>query len=130
MNKRNAIVTAIVAASALSGIGWIAVANANTDKAAEVAKVTIAHDQAVKIALQAVPGSVVESEFESENGVSLWEIAILGANQQVTEIEVDANTGKILSQKIDNDKDDEDSKDVRDDKADEGPDEEKIETKG
>jgi uncharacterized membrane protein YkoI len=135
MKKQNAIVTAIVAASALSGIGWIAAANANTDKDADVAKVAIAQDHAVKIALQAVPGSVVESEFESEDGVALWEIEILGANHQVTEIEIDANTGKILSQKIDNDNDNDNDNDKndensKDDKADEGPEEDKNEIKG
>ena len=123
MKKRNTLVTAIVVASAISGVSWIAAANANSDKAAQAATVAIAQDQAVNIALQAVPGTVVESEFESEDGVSLWEIEILDANQQVTEVEVDANTGEILSQKVDNDTDEEDEGDT-------GPEDETNESKG
>ena len=123
MKKRNTLVTAVVVASAISGVSWIAAANANTDEAAQAAKVAIAQDQAVNIALQAVPGTVVESEFESEDGVSLWEIEILDANQQVTEVEVDANTGEILSQKVDNDTDEEDEGDT-------GPEDETNESKG
>lgn len=126
MKKRNTLVTAVVVASAISGVSWIAAANANTDEAAQAAKVAIAQDQAVNIALQAVPGTVVESEFESEDGVSLWEIEILDANQQVTEVEVDANTGEILSQKVDNDTDENDEED----EGDTGPEDKKNESKG
>ena len=126
MEKRNTLVTAIVVASAISGVSWIAAANANSDKAAQAAKVAIAQDQAVNIALQAVPGTVVESEFESEDGVTLWEIEILDANQQVTEVEVDANTGEILSQKVDNDTDENDEED----QGNTGPEDEKNESKG
>ena len=123
MKKRNTLVIAIVVASAISGVSWVAAANSNTDEAAQAAKVAIAQDQAVKIALQAVPGTVVESEFESEDGVSLWEIEILDANQQVTEVDVDANTGEILSQKVDNENDEVDEGDT-------GPQYEKNESKG
>ena len=126
MKKRNTLVTAIVVASAISGVSWIAAANANSDKAAQAATVAIAQDQAVNIALQAVPGTVVESEFESEDGVSLWEIEILDANQQVTEVEVDANTGEILNQKVDNDTDENDEED----EGDTGPEDETNESKG
>ena len=124
MKKRNTLITAIVVASAISGGSWIAAANANTDKAEQAAQATIAQDQAVNIALQAVPGTVIESEFESEDGVTLWEIEILDANQQVTEVEVDANTGEILSQKVDTDENDEE------DEGDTGPEDETNESKG
>ncbi len=58
---------------------------------------------AVDIALQNVPGTPVAVELEREDGVLLWDVEILDNNQQVMELEIDAMSGAVLKQHIDDD---------------------------
>jgi len=53
--------------------------------------------------MNAVPGKVFEAELELEDTLAVWQVEILNAEKQMVEIEIDANTGEILSQEIDND---------------------------
>ncbi len=68
-------------------------------------KAPLTIDQARVLALQSVPGTVVEEETEKENGtlVHSFEIRPTGAlGTAETEVEIDANTGKVV---IENDDD-------------------------
>jgi uncharacterized membrane protein YkoI len=58
------------------------------------AKVTI--DQAIKTASEAVPGTVVEAELEKKHGKTIWEVEVLGADGNVTEVHIDAATGAVI----------------------------------
>jgi len=58
------------------------------------AKVTI--DQAIKTASEKVPGTVVEAELEKKHGKTVWEIEVLGADGNVTEVHIDAATGAVI----------------------------------
>ncbi len=58
------------------------------------AKVTI--DQAIKTASEKVPGTVVEAELEKKHGKAVWEVEVLGADGNVTEVHIDAATGSII----------------------------------
>ena len=58
------------------------------------AKVTI--DQAIKTALEKVPGTAVEAELEKKHDKTVWEVEVLGADGKVTEVHVDAATGTII----------------------------------
>lgn len=58
------------------------------------AKVTI--DQAIKTASEAVPGTVVEAELEKKHGKTVWEVEVLGADGNVTEVHIDAATGAVI----------------------------------
>ncbi len=58
------------------------------------AKVTI--DQAVKTASEKVPGTVVEAELEKKHGKTVWEVEVLGADGNVTEVHIDAATGAVI----------------------------------
>ena len=58
------------------------------------AKVTA--DQAIKTAMEKVPGTVVEAELEKKHGKTVWEVEILGADGKVTEVHIDAGTGMII----------------------------------
>lgn len=44
-----------------------------------------------------VPGKLLETELENEDGLIVYEIKILRTGGRVQEIEVDASTGRILS---------------------------------
>ncbi len=58
------------------------------------AKVTI--DQAIKTALDKVPGTAVEAELEKKHDKTVWEVEVLGADGKVTEVHIDAGTGAII----------------------------------
>ena len=58
------------------------------------AKVTI--DQAIKTALEKVPGTAVEAELEKKHDKTVWEVEIVGADGNVTEVHIDAATGTVI----------------------------------
>ncbi|MEY4705452.1 MAG: hypothetical protein RL042_1657 [Nitrospirota bacterium] len=58
------------------------------------AKVTI--DQAIKTASEKVPGTVVEAELEKKHGKTVWEVEVLGADGNVTEVHIDSATGAVI----------------------------------
>ncbi len=58
------------------------------------AKITI--DQAIKTALEKVPGTAVEAELEKKHGKTVWEVEVVGADGAVTEVHIDAATGTII----------------------------------
>jgi uncharacterized membrane protein YkoI len=57
-------------------------------------KVTI--DQAIKTASEKVPGTVVEAELEKKHGKTVWEVEVLGADGNATEVHIDAVTGAVI----------------------------------
>lgn len=61
---------------------------------AKDAKVTI--DQAIKTALEKVPGTAVEAELEKKHGKTVWEVEVLGSDGNVTEVHIDAATGAVI----------------------------------
>lgn len=58
------------------------------------AKVTI--DQAIKTAVEKVPGTAVEAEIEKKHDKTVWEVEILEADGKMTEVHIDAATGDVI----------------------------------
>ena len=58
------------------------------------AKVTI--DQAIQNTSEKVSGTVVEAELEKKHGKTVWEVEVLGADGNVTEVHIDAATGAVI----------------------------------
>lgn len=79
------------------------------DEQAEQAKLagqaTVSREQAQAVALQNVPGEVIKSELEDEDGAILWNFEIRKSDGKVTEAKVDAKTGQFV--KAENDDEDE-----------------------
>lgn len=73
------------------------------------AKITI--DQAVKAAIEKVPGTAVEAELEKKHDKIIWEVEVVGADGKVTKVCIDAVTGAVI---------DTESKDKKDEKKKEG----------
>ncbi len=57
---------------------------------------TVTIDQAIKTASDKVPGTVVEAELEKKHGKTVWEVEVLGADGNVTEVHIDAGTGAVI----------------------------------
>lgn len=75
-----------------------------TEEADLVHMAKISLDQAVKDALQTVPGKAVRAELDEENGYLVYRVEVVGPDHQATDVKVDAGSGKIL--KIQQDKGD------------------------
>jgi len=68
-----------------------------------VTRQRISLQQAQEIALRNVPGQVVHSNMDLENGVLIYEIFILTPQNRMFEVEIAARTGRVL--KIDEEND-------------------------
>jgi mono/diheme cytochrome c family protein len=58
---------------------------------------TVSITDAIGIALQQTPGTVLEAEFEIEDGQALWEIEVATEDGRIMEILVDSQTGDIVT---------------------------------
>ena len=79
---------------ALGSSAWADDKEGKITDLAKDAKVTI--DQAIKTASEKVPGTVVEAELEKKHGKTIWEVEVLGADGNVTEVHIDAATGAVI----------------------------------
>jgi hypothetical protein len=66
-------------------------------------------DQAAaeKAALDAVPGQVVETELENENGFVVYGVEVQSDDGTITDVKVDAGDGTVLAQEAEEDETDE-----------------------
>jgi len=60
----------------------------------KTAKVTV--EQAIKTATEKVAGKVIEAELERKHDRAVWEVEIVGADDKVTEVHIDADTGAVI----------------------------------
>ena len=115
-NKKNKILIPALAAAILAG-GGFSIANAaapqdkpttevaeenDTQNQAELAKqAKITEEQATKIALEKVPGTVNEVELEDENGTIVYGFEVVSTDGTQQDVKVDAQTGKIVKVEAD-----------------------------
>ncbi len=64
---------------------------------AMAAKARLSASEAAQIATKAVPGKVVESQLDEENGFLIWEVSMLSPDGQETQLKLDAGNGKLLA---------------------------------
>jgi uncharacterized membrane protein YkoI len=105
-------VAAILTISLVVALGATAWSDDKEGKVADLikdAKVSI--EQAIKTALEKVPGTAIEAEIEKKHGKTVWEVEVLGADGKVTEVHIDAATGAVI---------DTEAKDRKDEKKKEG----------
>lgn len=60
----------------------------------KTAKVTI--EQAIKTATEKVAGKVIEAELERKHDKAVWEVEVVGADDKVSEVHVDADSGAVI----------------------------------
>lgn len=61
-----------------------------------VTEVAVSITNAMSIALEQVGGNVVGVELEQEDGVTLWEVEVIGADSKPVEVMIDAQTGAVI----------------------------------
>ena len=97
---------------ALVAAGAIA---ASAAMAGTVSAQGISDERARQIALEHVPGTVIELEREDEGGQAVIEVEVRDAQNVVHEITLDARDGRVI--KIEEDEDDDDDSDEDDTQA-------------
>ncbi|MGM0710491.1 PepSY domain-containing protein [Brevibacillus parabrevis] len=88
--------TAAVALASVLGTAMPAPLHAEKAQATDVKPMRITEEQAKQIALQQIKGRVLHSEVYTENGVLVYEFIIMTDQNQVYEVEVNAETGKVM----------------------------------
>ncbi|WP_432149690.1 PepSY domain-containing protein [Streptomyces sp. bgisy029] len=83
------------------------------DRAPAAAKSAgISLDQAVAAALKSVPGTVTQAELDRDDddhdGRTVWELDVRGSDKKWHDVTVDADNGKVLKSREDDDNDDRD----------------------
>lgn len=114
MKMTTKLASTLLAVSVLGGGIYVAQAadSSAINDAAGVKTAAVSMTDAVNVALGAVPGTPSKAEYELDDktGTPVWDVEIVSA-QGVMDIEVDANTGKIIKQKMDEADQDEDKED-------------------
>ena len=120
-NLNKSIAATLVATSVLLGSAfYVQAGEMKTDKEMAVLSATVPLEKALSIAKSTLPGIVTKIEFDDEKGTGVWEIEIIDTNKVNYDIEIDATSGKVMSQKIDkNDDEDEDDENENENENDE-----------
>ena len=105
-NLNKLIATTLISTALVGTAGLVYAGNKDNhmDEVAAMNETSITMKKAVEIALATIPGVAKEAEFEVENGKSIWEIEVVNADKQVYELEIDATSGEVLKQELDDGK--------------------------
>lgn len=94
-------VLAVTIAAVLLIVGGVTAAIALSGN--DPPEVPVTEAEAVAAATEAVPGAVLEVEFEEEHGVLAYEVEIESGDGSVIEVMVDPYSGAVLGQELDDD---------------------------
>lgn len=75
--------------------GSIAVGQAKESDFPSMAKISL--QEAMQAALARVPGEVLKTELEDENGYLVYGVEVVSSDRSVTDVKVDAGTGAVLA---------------------------------
>lgn len=65
--------------------------------AEQAASAAINIEQAIRAATAQVAGTVIEVEFEAEEGKAVWEVEVFASDGKIMEVQIDSESGTILS---------------------------------
>jgi type II secretory pathway pseudopilin PulG len=105
--KAKHCITSLIAVALVGGLSTFTLRAAEETQAALKAQAKITQAEAERTALAKVPGGKIKAaELEREHGKLIWSFDIsLPKSKNITEVQVDAKTGKIVSTQIETPKD-------------------------
>jgi len=105
--KTKHCITSLIAVVFLGGFGTLTLHAAEETQAKLKTQAKITQAEAEKTALAKVPnGKIKAAELEKERGKLIWSFDIsMPKSKNITEIQVDAKTGKIVSTRLETPKD-------------------------
>jgi uncharacterized membrane protein YkoI len=102
--SRKVAIPAMIMAAAVATAGGLAFAKSSAvenDALGDLAHARITLAQAAAAAEAHVGGRATRAELNGERGTAIYEIEIVGADQKVLDVRIDAGDGKVLSTKQD-----------------------------
>ena len=99
---KSPLTRSILSIAVVLGLGLSAASAADESQAALKAQAKVTQEEAAKTALAKVPNGKIESaELEKEHGKLVWSFDIsMPKSKNITEVQVDAKTGKIVSTQV------------------------------
>jgi len=91
------LITTTFAGSAFT----VQASEADINDAVNAANATVTMQYAVELALQKVPGMAVGAKFKGDDGKTVWKIEIVDSNQTSHDLKIDATSGDVLKNRID-----------------------------
>jgi hypothetical protein len=100
-------ITSLIAVAFIGGLSTFTLRAAEESQAELKTQAKITQAEAEKTALAKVPnGKIKAAELEKEHGKLIWSFDIsMPKSNNITEIQVDAKTGKIVSSRVETPKD-------------------------
>ncbi len=109
--KTSSLLTVLITCGAFATLSApSAQAQTKTPATALLAKAKVSYADAEKTAMQTVPNATIkESELENEDGSLRWSFDLTTpGSKKITEVGVDAVTGKVVENKVESEKDEAD----------------------
>lgn len=105
--KTKHCITLLIAVAFMGGFSTLTLRAAEETQAELKAQAKITQAEAEKTALAKVPGGKIKtSELEKEHGKLIWSFDIsMPKSKSITEVQVDAKNGKIVSTQVETPKD-------------------------
>jgi hypothetical protein len=105
--KAEHYITSLIAVALLGGLSTFTLCAAEETQAALKAQAKITQAEAERTALTNVPGGKIKAaELEKEHGKLIWSFDIsIPKSRNITEVQVDAKTGKVVSIQVETPKD-------------------------
>lgn len=102
--KRKIMIPALILAAGVATAGGLAYAKQTgaleNDAVVDLAKAKISLSQAIGSAETHAAGKAVKAELDSERGPVVFNVEVVTADNQVMDVKVDANDGKVLSSQL------------------------------
>lgn len=76
--------------------------NVEHNDALAIQSATVTLHEAVMTALKLVLGKAVKAAFSNDDQLAVWEVEIVSVDQQVYDLEIDANHGTVVKHSLDN----------------------------
>jgi uncharacterized membrane protein YkoI len=83
-----------VSAQETKDAGSIKLRNGDESGFTDLAKISF--DSAIKSAIAAVPGKVLNADLENENGYLVYSVEVVKSDHQIAEVWIDAGNGRVL----------------------------------
>lgn len=77
--------------------------HASHDQSPHLKQAAITKEQAKEIALKQVKGRVLHVDLDTDNGILKYEVIIMTDQNEVYEVEINANTGQVIKVEKEND---------------------------
>ncbi len=101
MMNKSALAAQGAVSIALMGV-LVSLSQADSVRYSDIEQLELDMETATVVASDAISGRVIEAELEKDDDKTIWEVDILSNSKQLVTVEIDGQSGQLLSMKTDN----------------------------